>query len=604
MLQLALVAEALPRRAGTAVPIVVAADRHPVGARLDHLDRARVGEVALGLGHLRNHGVAGEAALDEYDVALPARQARTALCDALDAQLEPIAAAGPRRLRRRGRLAGAAVHLLHPAMPATLDLDSYASQAEAFIGEMDREYYEHFAGHKTDFEIEAIYERHESLFSRDVVEHLRELRNAAPAGDEHRRLRYLLELAAGGLIGRETKEQEAEFARREAQLEIEIDGRREAYRQASIVQANEPDPERRHAIERARLDVLDAELNPLHRIAIERTPRRRDRTGWESYRAMCADLKCVDLAALERQTSAFSEATSATYRETLEPQFQRQLGFGFDRLRRSDLSYFFRAPEWDALFPEDKLMSAFERTLAGLGIDLAAQTNVHLDTEQRPQKSPRAFCCPVGVPGEVYLVIPRVGGRDDFSALFHEGGHTEHYANVAADLPFEFRYLGDNSVTECFAFLLEHLVEDPTWLRGARGRGHRRIRRVRAFLQVPVPAPLLGQARLRDAATRRRALPGRDAGPLHAASQRRRRGLLAARDLPRRTWTKASMRPTTCAPGRSRRICAGTCASGSASAGSRSERQAISCAACGGRDSGSTATISRPRSPASSSTSA
>ncbi len=354
-------------------------------------------------------------------------------------------------------------------MPTTLDLDSYAAQAEAFIGEIDREYYQHFAGHKTEFEIEAIYDRHESLFRREVVEELRELRDAAPEGDQRRRMRYLLELAAGGLIGRETKEQEAELAKREAQLEIEVDGRREAYRQAPIVQANEPDPDRRQAIESARLELLDAELNPLHRIAIERTHEVARELGWGSYREMGADLKCVDLAALERQTAAFSEATAGTYRETLEPQLQRQLGFGFDRARRADLPYFFRATEWDALFPAEKLMGAFERTLAGLGIDLGAQPNVHLDTEQRPQKSPRAFCAPVSVPGEVYLVIPRTGGRDDFSALFHEGGHTEHYANVAPDLPFEFRYLGDNSVTECFAFLIEHLVEDPTWLREVLG---------------------------------------------------------------------------------------------------------------------------------------
>ena len=40
------------------------------------------------------------------------------------------------------------------------------------------------------------------------------------------------------------------------------------------------------------------------------------------------------------------------------------------------------------------------------------------------------------------------------------------------DLAFEFRHLGDNSVTESFAFLLEHLIEDPRWLsRAARGRG-------------------------------------------------------------------------------------------------------------------------------------
>jgi len=193
-------------------------------------------------------------------------------------------------------------------MPATLDLDSYAAQAEAFIGEMDREYYEHFAGHKTEFEIEAIYERHASLFGRDVVERLREMRDTAAEGDERRRLRYLLELAAGGLLGRETKEQEAELARREAELEVEWDGRREAYRQASIVQANEADPDRRQAIERARLTALDEHLNPLHRVAIERTHALATELGWASYREMYADLKCVDLAALERDELVLAAA--------------------------------------------------------------------------------------------------------------------------------------------------------------------------------------------------------------------------------------------------------------------------------------------------------
>jgi hypothetical protein len=31
-------------------------------------------------------------------------------------------------------------------------------------------------------------------------------------------------------------------------------------------------------------------------------------------------------------------------------------------------------------------------------------------------------------------------------------------------LPFEFRHLGDNSVTEGYAFLFDHLLEDPEWL--------------------------------------------------------------------------------------------------------------------------------------------
>jgi hypothetical protein len=40
---------------------------------------------------------------------------------------------------------------------------------------------------------------------------------------------------------------------------------------------------------------------------------------------------------------------------------------------------------------------------------------------------------------------------------------------VDASLPFEFRHLGDNSVTEGFAFLFEHLTEDPAWLAATLG---------------------------------------------------------------------------------------------------------------------------------------
>src|SRR5205807_2516519 len=100
----------------------------------------------------------------------------------------------------------------------------------------------------------------------------------------------------------------------------------------------------------------------------------------------------------------------------------------------------------------------------GHGIDLHGQPGVVLDVEPRPSKTPRAFCAPVRAPGEVYLVLSPVGGHDDFAILFHEGGHTEHYASVDPSLPFEFRVLGDNAITEAFAFLLERLIETPAWI--------------------------------------------------------------------------------------------------------------------------------------------
>jgi hypothetical protein len=357
-------------------------------------------------------------------------------------------------------------------MRLAFDLDSYPARCERFVSEMDREYYLHFAGHKEQFEIEEIYERHEELFERDVVLRLQERlagENGKQSGDERRRTRYLLELAVGGLLGRESKHEEAELAEREAALELEVNGERLPYRQSAVTQANEPDPDRRAAIERARLDSLERELNPLHLRALERSHELARELGWPSYRAMYEELKQIDLAALAGQTRAFLDRTAPGYEQALEPHLRAQVGLGFGELRRSDLPYFFRARGFDDLFPTERLVDSLERTLAGLGIELHSQTNVRLDTEQRPLKSPRAFCCPVHVPGEVYLVIPRHGGRDDFAALFHEAGHTEHYAHVDGSLPFEFRHLGDNSVTEGFAFLFEHLTEDPAWLKATLG---------------------------------------------------------------------------------------------------------------------------------------
>ncbi|MHB8059529.1 MAG: hypothetical protein ACYDHO_01690, partial [Gaiellaceae bacterium] len=56
------------------------------------------------------------------------------------------------------------------------------------------------------------------------------------------------------------------------------------------------------------------------------------------------------------------------------------------------------------------------------------------------------------------------GGPDDWRALFHEAGHTEHYAHTSPDLPFEYRRRGDDAVTEGWAFLFEGMISTPAWL--------------------------------------------------------------------------------------------------------------------------------------------
>ena len=349
-----------------------------------------------------------------------------------------------------------------------LELDTYRDSAEEFTEQIDREYYLHLSGRKREFEIEPIYERHADLFSRDSVEGLREAASA-PAGEHERRLRHLLAFAFEGHLGQATKREAAELAQLEASLEVRVDSTEVPYRAVPVALANEPDSGRRAAIEAARDELLVERLNPLHLASLERAHELTRELGWSSYREAWAGLRGIDLEELAAQAGRFVRATDAAYAELVNPRLESAGLPLLGELRRSDLPRFFRAPGFDSGFPAQRLVPTFADTLAGMGIDLGAQGNVHLDTESRPSKSSRAFCATPRVPGEIHLVIAPSGGRDDYESLFHEGGHVEHYAHVDPSLAFEHRHLGDNSVTESFAFLFQHLTEDPTWLRTRLG---------------------------------------------------------------------------------------------------------------------------------------
>jgi hypothetical protein len=142
-----------------------------------------------------------------------------------------------------------------------------------------------------------------------------------------------------------------------------------------------------------------------------------------------------------------------------------KIGVHLRDAERHDIAYFFRAKEFDKYFEKEKAIETLKETLANMGIQLDKQKNIAIDTEERPSKSPRAFCSGIKVPNEIKLVIMPHGGHDDYAALFHEAGHAEHFGSTNADLDMEYKLLGDNSVTETYAFLLEYLLTSENWLR-------------------------------------------------------------------------------------------------------------------------------------------
>jgi len=346
-----------------------------------------------------------------------------------------------------------------PIPPSDRELDAYRDQADRFIAELDEEFYLHYAGLKESFDLTPIYERHANLTELDQV---KSIGLAVNGGD---RVRELWRFACEGYFGDLTRDHAEKLAQLESELEVTVDGETIPYRMVRPALANEPDRGKRQELDARSNEILDEHMNSIHLEAaqiVQRGARDLDFANYlELYRKALPSSALDDLA---EQCRVFLASTEKLYETAADKLFRDRVGLSLAEAQRWDVPRLFRAPEWDPMFPADKMLPALEGTLADLGIDLQAQENVTLDLDERPNKSPRAFCAPIEVPDRVVLVIQPIGGPDDWRALFHEGGHTEHFAHTSRDLSMEEKRLGDNAVTEGWAMLLQHLTDEPEWL--------------------------------------------------------------------------------------------------------------------------------------------
>jgi hypothetical protein len=331
------------------------------------------------------------------------------------------------------------------------ELDDFRDDADRFIAEIDDEYYLHLAGHKETLDLESIYDRHHELTKLETATRL----ETAPT--------ELWRFACEGFLGGLTREHAEKLAAVEAELEASEGGEQIPYRMLRVVMSNEPDRGRRERLESARLELLDEHLNPLYLDAAQIDREAVTQLGSPNYYELYKRFG-FELDGLARQCETLLGETEQMWEQAGDRLFRERLGIGLSDARPFDVARLFRAPELDTSYPADRMLPALEATLSELGIDLRSQSNVHLDLESRPGKSPRAFCSPIEVPGKVMLVIQPIGGHDDWRALFHEAGHTEHYANTSGDLVMEAKRLGDMAVTEGWAALFERLVDEPAWL--------------------------------------------------------------------------------------------------------------------------------------------
>jgi hypothetical protein len=341
-----------------------------------------------------------------------------------------------------------------------MDLNAYQQRAEEFLIEIGREYYTVGSGQKDRLEIAGIYDRYADLFTEEAVRGLLDRMDG-------KETRYLAEFAVGGYLDNRVKALSEEITNAELSTTVAWDGEDVPYQQVPVLLRNEPDRSRRSALGQRYYSRM-TEVNPLRADRWSTLHDEAQRLGFADYVELCDELRSLDLQKVAGQMRRFLDETEAVFEPRLAQRLEA-IGVPRDEAHVNDVARLFRADEFDPLFPAERMVDALRRTLAGMGIALDAQPNLILDLEMRPLKSPRAFCSSVRVPDEVYLVIKPQGGQDDYGSLLHEAGHAEHYTHVERALPFAYRYLGDNSVTESYAFLFDHLLDNRHWLQEILG---------------------------------------------------------------------------------------------------------------------------------------
>ena len=348
-----------------------------------------------------------------------------------------------------------------------LTLERLRTDGQAFTEEISRESYLAHSGHKSAAEFKPIYDRYAHVLGTDALDLTLDLfKNAEKATEEHRSAAMLLEWQLESQASRSLAELDEREIAWESSAYIETpDGARVQYQAAAIEIANERDRTRRLQLDAARIDLVQREHGPMR---LERLQREKDYIESlgiaPSYNSAFEEITGVSLSALTEDCSSFLRETQPMWDDTLPHYLRKSLGITPAEATRSDALALLRAKEYDAAFPGNTLQASIARQLRDMNVDPSADGRIVYDMDDRPGKRARAFCAPTRVPEEVYLVLRPHGGQSDYTTLLHESGHALHFANVSVDYPFEYRWLGDNSITEAYAMLFDHRMQDRGWL--------------------------------------------------------------------------------------------------------------------------------------------
>ncbi len=341
-------------------------------------------------------------------------------------------------------------------------VDSLRAEAETLVKAQAMMGFEAWAFGKPSNQ-DSLYRQHEALFTQDNITLTRRAEDEEPDPVQKKRFTYFRRYLTSEFIARHTAPLTDRASNFEAAATVSVNGTAVPYREVAGLISNERAQSKRETLYRAADPVLDS-LNVMLARTEQESKRLAGELGYPSYTAMVEDLRGYSIMGLKTVAEEVLASTDSLYASLLKEMLASELGLAPDSFHRCDVAPLFRNRKFDPYFPSSSMTNVVASTYKGLGLDLQAEHNLKIDAENRPGKNPRAVCFPISVPDDIRLSIKPIGGVDDYGALFHEMGHAQHYANTR-EHAFEFKYTGEPTVTESFAFLSEYLLANQAWLR-------------------------------------------------------------------------------------------------------------------------------------------
>ena len=344
-----------------------------------------------------------------------------------------------------------------------MDTKTIEDQLSKFIYELETEDRLVRIGLKDTAQTAKIYKKHSALFTKETLAKIQEEIKKSKDLKTKEILERIYFTIAGSYIGLSLAPEEDKITTYFSKAKVKVRGEEVAYFQLAPMISKEPMVLARELLDDVATPVI-SKINPKQLALLTSEIALIRDLGFSDYLGFYSKAKKIDYAKFGAVVNKIKKETDNIWQRVAGRVCQEVLGKPFVNIRACHLLYLRSLSMFDNYFPKDKVVSIFEKWSRDIGLsDLLAQ--VKIDDVARPRKNPRAVCYAPNPPKEVHLVIKPIGGEQDYEAMFHEGGHSLHYAGVDGRLPYTFRSLSrSNALTEAFAFILEDLVYSPQFL--------------------------------------------------------------------------------------------------------------------------------------------